>query len=360
MAQTMPNIEVIFKQKAVTAIQRSERGIVCIVVNDATNAENKVVKYNYSSDVKEEDYTADNYKAIVAAFLGIPNSVYVVKLGSDETFEDAADSLKSINFNWLCYLSETAEEQGKVAAYVKERNNANNRHKIKCVCYKATVTNDIHVLNFTNNAVTFAEEGAEYPVAFYVARLCGVFAGMPFTRSATYTVLQELSSVEEPEDLNAAVGDGELILFNDVDEVRIARAITSLTEVDADHTEDMQKVTIVEAMDMILEDIVTTFNDYYCGKYKNSYDNQVLFISAVNAYFKTLAGESVLDPNYENTAFVDTEKQRNDWLGVGKVEAAEWDELTIKNMTFKSLVNLAGNIKVLDAMEDLKFAITMA
>lgn len=36
MAQTMPNIEVIFRKMAVSAIQRSERGVVCIVMNDAT------------------------------------------------------------------------------------------------------------------------------------------------------------------------------------------------------------------------------------------------------------------------------------------------------------------------------------
>ena len=60
MAQNMPNIEVIFKQKAVTAIQRSERGVVCIIVNDDTSGAATTNKYELSADVKEAEYTADN------------------------------------------------------------------------------------------------------------------------------------------------------------------------------------------------------------------------------------------------------------------------------------------------------------
>lgn len=194
----------------------------------------------------------------------------------------------------------------------------------------------------------------------YVARIAGLLAGLPFTRAATYTVMQELESVTEPADLDAAVNKGEFILWNDSGEVRVGRAVNTLTTLGEDQTADMQKITIVEAMDLILEDIVATFNDYYCGKYKNSYDNQVLFIAAVNVYFKQLGRESILDPNFENLAQVNVEKQREDWISTGKPEAVDWDEQKVKNMTFRSFVNLTANIKVLDAMEDLNFIITMA
>ena len=42
-----------------------------------------------------------------------------------------------------------------------------------------------------------------------------------------------------------------------------------------------------------------------------------------------------------------------------KNRAADWDEQTVKNMTYKTWVNLAGDVKMLDAMENLKFVITM-
>ena len=360
MAQTMPNIEVIFKQQAVTAIQRSERGIVCIVVNDDTSGEKTTNKYTMSSDVKKEEYTAENYNAIIGAFLGLPNTVYVVKIGAEAEFTAAKAAIESINFNWLCFLNAETTQQAAVAAYVKEKNLKAKKHKIKAVVYKATAPDDMHVVNFTNEAITFINSDAAYPVSSFTARIAGLLAGMPFTRSATYTTIGEIASVTEPEDLDAAVGKGEFILFNDVGEVRAARAVNSLTTLGQDMTADMQKITIVEAMDLILEDIVTTFSDYYAGKYKNVYDNQVLFIAAVNSYFRTLAGESVLDPNFDNLAEVNVEKQREDWISNGTPEAADWDELKVKNMTFRSLVNLSANIKILDAMEDLQFIITMA
>ena len=104
MAQTMPNIEVIFRKMAVSAIQRSERGVVCIVMNDATEGEKTVNKYSFSSEVKKEEYTAENYKAILGAFIGLPTTVYTVKLTAENTFDNAAALLKSIDYNWLCYL----------------------------------------------------------------------------------------------------------------------------------------------------------------------------------------------------------------------------------------------------------------
>ena len=121
----------------------------------------------------------------------------------------------------------------------------------------------------------------------------------------------------------------------------------------------MKKIIIVEAMNLILEDIYTTFKDYYIGKYKNSYDNQCLFISAVNTYFRALAREEILDPEYDNHSYVDVEAQREAWLAIGKTAAADWTEAQVKKMTFKSYIYLAGQVKILDAIEDLHFVITM-
>lgn len=360
MAQTMPNIEVIFKQQAVTAIQRSERGIVCIIMNDDTELGEKVNKYTMSADVNKEEYSKDNYNAIIASFLGVPSTVYVIKLSSEEEFSDAKKFVETINFNWLCYLNGNKTQQDAVAAYTREKNAKSKKHKIKSVVYKATAPDDMHVVNFTNDNVKFINNDAAYPVAYFVARIAGLLAGLPFTKSATYATLGEIESVTEPDDLNEAIGNGEFILFNDVDEVRVGRAINSLVTLGQDVTADMQKITIVEAMDLMLEDIVTTFSNYYAGKYKNTYDNQVLFIAAINSYFRTLAYESVLDPNFQNMAGVNIEKQREDWISNGKTEAASWDELKVKNMTFRSLVNLSADVKILDAMEDLQFIITMA
>ena len=149
-------------------------------------------------------------------------------------------------------------------------------------------------------------------------------------------------------------------MINDEDVVKVARGVNSLTTFTSIDTEDMRKIIIVEAMNMILQDIFSTFKEQYIGKYKNSYDNQCLLISAINTYFRQLAREEILAPEFENIAYVDVETQREAWLSIGKTEAEDWNEAEVKNMTFKSFVFLAGQVKILDAIEDLKFVITMA
>lgn len=47
------------------------------------------------------------------------------------------------------------------------------------------------------------------------------------------------------------------------------------------------------------------------------------------------------------------------WLDIGRTDAADWNADKVKKMTFKSYVFLQGDIKILDATEDLKFDIGM-
>lgn len=354
----LPEILINFTKDAVSAITRSENGIVCIVVKDDTKTTFTTKTYLYSTDVETADYTTENLKAIQSAFLGTPLKVIVVRIATTATFADATTILNTLKYNWLCFVDNSTGEQQAVATYIISKNQNSKNYKYKAVVFNAATTDDMHVVNFTNTTVTRAGEAA-ISGYLYLPRLCGLLAGLPFTRSSTYYVLTDLESVVEPDDVGAAVDAGEFVLFNDYGEVRVARGVTSLKTTDSTHPADMKKITIVEAMDLILADISTEFKDNYVGKYKNSYDNQALFISAINSYFKSLAKEDILDNSYTNVASVDIEAQRDAWL-VSNSDAASWDDAKVKSMTFGSNVYLAGDIKILDAIEDLTFNITMA
>ena len=76
-------------------------------------------------------------------------------------------------------------------------------------------------------------------------------------------------------------------------------------------------------------------------------------------YFKNLAREDVLDPDYANTAGVDVDAQKAAWEAVG-TDTSGWDDATAKKRTFKSAMFLAADVKMLDAIEDLKFVVNMA
>jgi len=342
MAIGLPSITITFSKLAATAVSRSERGIVCLVVRggDAITVD----KYRYLADVET---TAPGYDFIADAFLATPNFVYVVTAPTDASFADIRAELDGIGFNWLACDDTTITSD--IVSYIKSRNLASKGKKVKAVVYNATpVPNDQHIVNFTTASLKKAGADEAVDGDTYTARIAGILAALPFTRSCTYYKLDDLAWVEEPSDVDAAINAGKLVLINNYGEPMIARGVNSLTTLSSGVTSEFQKITIVEAMDMILEDIYSTFRDSYIGKFKNKVDNQYLFIAAVNGYFSQLTKEDVLDPSFENIAEIDVDTQRASWLAEGKSEAADWDETTVKNMTFKSNIYLKGSIKILD------------
>lgn len=360
MAIGLPVIDISFSKLAATAVSRSEKGAVCLLIKDATaSAEWTVKKYKFLADVAKTEYTEENYKAVADAFEATPNIVYVVRIGTDGELADAKAEIDAIPFNWLAMISGSPTDQSEVVSYIKSRNLATKGRKVKAVVYNATTADDQHIVNFCTAKITRIGE-SEKDGYLYLGRIAGILAALPFTRSCTYYKLQDLQSVAEPEDVDAAIGAGKLIIINNYGEPMIARGVNSLVTLSAGVTSEFQKITIVEAMDMILEDIYSTFKNSYIGKYKNKLDNQMLFVAAVNGYFKDLTKEDVLDNEFDNVCEIDVGEQRDAWLAEGKSEAETWDDVKVKKMTFKSSLFLKGNIKILDAMEDLEFPITLA
>nr|DAM85360.1 MAG TPA: tail protein [Caudoviricetes sp.] len=388
MAIGLPKVDVIFTGLANTAVVRSGRGIACLIINDNTGidtlelsktkkenvvneedlkvksviTEDKILKqYKGFTEVEKTDYAEENYKIIEDVFLTEINKLYVIKIPNDKTFDDIKPFIKK-DINWIAYIGETREEQKKLADFVKLENKLRSK-KLKAICYnlQGAEADDMHIVNFVNASVIKAD-GKSLVGYKYLGRLLGVLAGCRMDMSVTYNILSDLNNVEQIGDtdaINEAIGKGKFVLINDDDGVRIARGVNSLQKNDKEHTEDMKYITIVEAMDLIYEDIVNTFKQVYLGRFKNSYDNQVLFISAINSYFRDLAREEILDPNYNNISFVDIEKQRETWIENGKLEATNWSDIQVKNNTFRTNVYLQANVKFLNAMEDLLFIVNM-
>lgn len=360
MAIGLPQIIINFIKKAASAIARSAKGIVVIVIKDDTDNTFDFKEYNFASEADADKtlYTTANYQQISDVFLGTPNKVYVVRVNVAESFSNAVAIVNTLKFNWLCLVDGTETDQQAVATYVKGKNAVNKVRKIKAVTYKATVTDDMHIVNFTNETIKRPGE-ASLPGWNYLGRITGTLAGLPFTRSITYFVFADLEGVAEPADMDTAIGNGEFILMNDYGEVKVARGVNSLVTITGNISEDMKKITIVEAMDLMLEDIAAEFKNNYVGKYKNKYDNQALFLSAVNGYFVALEKEEILDNEFDNESLIDIEAQRQAWLTTGRTEAADWDDATVKKNAIGSYMYMLGNVKILDAIEDLVMNLNM-
>ena len=214
--------------------------------------------------------------------------------------------------------------------------------------------NDEGIVEFATDNI---KVGAKtYSVCEYCARIAGLLAGLSMTESATYQVLPEVDGIAESETPDDDIDSGKLILINDGEKVKIARGVNSLHILSGDKTADMKKIKIIEGMDLMRDDIRTTFENNYIG-INNSYDNKIMFVAAVNQYFDSLVRQGVLYDEYENAADIDVNAQR-EWLAE-KYDISEYTDDQIRKAKTGSFVFLIASVQFVDAIEDLRFAINM-
>ena len=353
----LPEIRVTFKKLAQDASTRSARGHLAIIVRDATEGVDWTSKtYTEPEGVNESEFTPANYKSIKAAFLAEPYWVSVVRVGGSGTVADAAAALEKLPYNWVC--TNVAALQTELSAYVKAVNVPARIRKAKALVCGVSAANDKHVVNVANTAVTLKGETAATSMALYLPRLAAVLAACPMTGSVTYYQLEDLDDIADVTDPGASVDGGNLVLIRDDGDFRIARGVNTLTTLGTDDTEDMRKIAVVEAMDLIQEDIIRTFKANYLAKVRNSADNQALLVSDILGYFRELEAESVLDPDGENTADIDVPKMRRVWTQAG-TDVKDLTDAQVRKKTYRSYVYITARIRILDAMEDLIMQISL-
>ncbi|SNR86033.1 Phage tail sheath protein [Anaerovirgula multivorans] len=349
----LPEIDIRFSTLAVSAIQRSQRGIVALILRDDTQAKT-VYEYKTIADVENEDWTATNLQYIKDTFMGIPSKVIVVRGSTEDTnYNEQLNTLQNRKWNWLAVPGIETGDTTDISSWIQSQRE-NNKKTFKAVLPNRAADHEA-IVNFTTTGIKVGEN--IYEATHYTARIAGVLAGLSLDRSSTYFELTEIDDITEHENPDDDIDNGQLILIKQNDKIKIGRGVNSLTTSTVTKAAQFKKIKLVEGMDLIQEDISTTFNDEYVGKVINSYDNQVLFITAVNAYLKGLTG-NVLEGAFDNRVDVDIEKQRLAWEGIG-TNTEDWDDQKVKEMTFQSNVYLSGTFKFLDAMEDLVMNITL-
>lgn len=89
----------------------------------------------------------------------------------------------------------------------------------------------------------------------------------------------------------------------------------------------------------------------------NDYDNKLLLVTAINAYFKALEGD-VLDKTAVNACRVSLSGQRG-WLESHGTDTGEMSDAEILRANTGSEVFLEASLTFCDAMEDLTLRIAM-
>lgn len=367
----MPQIIINFRTKGKTAIKRSARGIVAMILHNETKDEIHNYTIRDVSDIPDTGLTDENVDLIKKCLLGTPLRILVYTLPNtnvDGATKDQADVLKmltNIKWNWLCAPTASVQEQQDLASWIKAQRD--NKHKTFKAVLSGQTADHEGIVNFCTNDIKVQTDTdssgnpvyTTYTALQYTARIAGILAGLALDRSATYFKLTEVESVEVYEDIDTLIDQGELLLIDeqDGDGVKIARACNSLTTFTTDKGEEFRKIKIIEGIDMVTDDIRDTFKKYYVGKVINGYNHKMLFISAILVYFSEIKG-NVLDADATNTVDIDTTWQSN-YAKLHGDDPATMSVMEIRQYNTGDTLALVGDIRFVDAMENLKIDFTL-
>ena len=453
----LPKVQINFKTAAGSAVTRSSRGKVALILNDEnyTDADGVTLfSISEASDIPSTGVSAKNVDLIKKTLGGSPAEIFAflippktyeaeqevtteetvettTQIMSDVTVESevtvtdpdtgdtstvtsevtvqsevtiptttvvtgttissttvtatvtAADAFKEIantKVNYIAYPTGDPDGQESLASF------ASGQRKNRRKTVKAVVANypadSYSVINFTTGQIKIdnpdyvealeAADGDEslvdssipryrtYTAAEYTGRIAGILAGLSLDRSATYYTLPEIISCQTYDDIDAAIDNGELVLVNEHDGmgVKIGRGVNSFVNFSGEQGEDFRYIKIVEAIDLIQDDITINFRENYVGKVVNNYENRKLFIDMINGYLISLQG-AVLDnsPSATNRVEIDLAATR-EWAAQHK-KASTMSDQQLRELSCGTHIFLTGSITPVNAMEDLKIDFTL-
>lgn len=358
----LPEISVYFKEKGIAAIESAKRGIILLLLNDASVQ--AVTKYTvFDNDDIPETLSEDNKKQIELALIGYQTTPYKIvvlafpKTGRTADINAKLKAAEALKFTYLVYPEATTEESTTIATWIKAQRTQKD-NKVKAVLYKTAADNE-GIINVTNEY--FEVKTKKYTGQQYLSRIAGLICGTPATIACTFAPLPEVTGVEfvDRETLDRRIDNGEFVVFDDGEKIKVARGVNSFVTTVQDKGKSFKKIKLVELMDMVHDDIKKTAEDNYLGKYANSYDNRCLLITAINGYFLELESNSLAEKG-KNNCSIDVEATKIYLMKNGrktKEELKQMKEIDIKYENIGDNVFLTAEMSLLDAIETIKLPI---
>lgn len=356
----MPSVNITFTEKAAQSIQRSERGIVGIVIKESAATITDVGEQFDVYDVSDipTELSSDNKMQITLALSGYSNSprkIVVFTMDSEDIdYTEVLKKVEVIKIDYLVFTTiSTDSNTTEVVTWIKTQREAGN--KIKAVLPNVSADHE-GVISVADTTLKIGI--TDYTTEQICTRVAGILASTPLTISATYAPIPEAVDCTKytKQQLDTMVGSGKFVIFWDGEKVKCGRAVNSLTTVTQDKGDQFKKIKIVECMDMIYDDIKQTAEDSYLGKFANSYDNKCLLISAISSYFETLKLDGIVS---SYSVGIDIDTQRVYLKSQGK-DVNAMSEQEIKEANTGSKVFIKATVAILDSIEEIELPISLA
>jgi Phage tail sheath protein. len=354
-----PSVTITFAAAAVSAVQRSTKGTVALILRDAALSD-KTYSLTSAKQIPA-GLGATNQAAVSRAFLGYvnpPMRVLLYVMNSTDVL--AANSaalvwLATQNFDYLAGPPDlSAAEAAVIKAWITDQRT--NNHAIYKAVLPNTSADSEAIVNFAADGIVTGD--GTFDTAAYCGRIAGLLAGTPMTISGTYAPLPEAEDVTRltGDARDTEVGAGKLILMWDGEKVKLVRAVNSLQTVTSPKTDDWKYIKIMELIDMVTHDIRKAAEDSFIGKYPNSYDSKLLLVTAITDYLSTLQKSGLIEDGYLCQIDVDAQEA---YLKTQGVDTGSLTEQQIKEHNTGTQVFLAISLTPINAIEDISVSITL-
>lgn len=345
----LPIIDISFKQLAKSAVIRSQRGIVALILKDTTKASLTVFD---EGDIPS-NLTKDNQNLIKDVLKGAPNKIELFVLGSDNQISEALTYFEGVEFNLMCMPEAETSDVTAIKTFIKKMNDV---VKYKCDAILANEKADSEaIINYTAKNIVVG--GESVTTANHSARIAGLIEGTPLHQSITFATLSDVDAIENltKEQADTRIDNGELILVREMGKVRVARGVNSLTTLTDTKGNAFQKIKLRKTLNLIHNDLRRVIVEKYIGKVPNNYDNKCVLITEIKNYLDELATEQLIEK--VNTVGIDLIAQKK-WLKDNtNLDVNAMTEQEIKEANTQSNVFIAISLKVVDAMEDIVIAV---
>lgn len=355
---SMQKILIELKALAESGSTRSQRGIVCLILDDPTVI--GLHTYTRLRNVKDT-YTTENKAIITRCFSDRGVKILKVVCYNSaatiaETIDTALTLLNDVKFNYMaCPTVSISSDQLKITQFIKDQRKNNN------ILVKSVLNNSAGdyegVINFINDKVNMSDGKTTYTGLQFTVDIACLAATCSLNSSLTNMVVDGVKSVNSVgDDLDTLVDEGKIFLFydNDLESVVLSRGVNSKITIATGEKESLKKIRVVDILDMIRDDIKVTFKKNYQGKINNSLNNKKLLVSAINAYFRTMAKQGALNDGQISSVWLDVEAQKNYLEDIKAIDCSEMTDEEILACDTEDKVFIKGLVYVSDAMEDLK------
>ncbi|MFU0784497.1 MAG: Phage tail sheath protein [Thermoanaerobacterium thermosaccharolyticum] len=290
----LPGAYINFLTNTPLSITVGDRGIVVLLQEMSAGKAREMYEITATDTSKYPEGITDEEKLLVNEALKGAQKVIVYNLGDNhtsETIATALETLKTVNFNVLCYPYD-GEDYGTNKATIQtwiESMRDDEGVKIQAVManYKA---DSEAIINVTQGVKL--SDGTELTPAQTTAWVAGITAGANINQSntgKTYTGAIDVVPRMTKSEMETAIENGEFIFKVDsAQNVTAVYDINSLTSYTADKGKQFRKNRLIRTIDNVNNDINAIFEATYVGKVDNTADGRSLLRASLIEYFNEL------------------------------------------------------------------------